>query len=38
VTTPEIPTPIDYTMTIVGAAIAIMAVVIIVGILLYRKK
>jgi outer membrane protein assembly factor BamB len=35
---PEQTTPADYTMTIVGVGIAIMVVVAIVGILLYRKK
>jgi len=38
ITIPEQPTPPDYTMTIIGAAIAIMIVVIIVGVLIYRKK
>jgi hypothetical protein len=38
ITIPEQTTPPDYTMTIVGMGIAIMAVVAIVGILLYRKK
>jgi hypothetical protein len=35
---PEQAQPVDYTMTIIGAAIAIMIVVVVVGILLYRKK
>jgi hypothetical protein len=35
---PEQITPPDYTMTIVGTGIAIMALVAIVGILLYRKR
>lgn len=41
-TTPEIPTPIDYTMAIIEAAAAIIVAVVIaiavVGIVLYRKK
>jgi len=36
--TPEYPTPPDYTMAIVGAAIAVIIAVAIVGIVLYRKK
>ena len=35
---PEQLQPPDYTMTIVGMGIAIMALVAIVGIVLYRKK
>jgi outer membrane protein assembly factor BamB len=35
---PAYPAPIDYTMAIVGAAIAIIIVVVIVGILVLRKK
>ena len=35
---PEQSTPPDYTMTIVGMGIAIMAVVAIVGLLIYRKR
>jgi hypothetical protein len=35
---PQQPTPPDYTMTIVGMGIAIMAVVVIVGLLVYTKK
>jgi hypothetical protein len=41
-TTPEIPTPVDNTMTIIGTGIAIIIAVVIavaiVGILLYRKR
>ncbi len=41
-TTPEIPTPIDYTMAIIEAAAAIIVAVVlaiaVVGIVLYRKK
>lgn len=41
-TTPEIPTPIDYTMVIIEAAAAIIVAVVlaiaVVGIVLYRKK
>ena len=35
---PEQVTPPDYTMTIVGMGLAIMVVVAIVGVLLYRKR
>jgi outer membrane protein assembly factor BamB len=35
---PTYPVPIDYTMVIIGSAIAIIIVVIIVGILILRKK
>jgi PQQ-like domain len=35
---PEQPTPPDYTMTIIGAAIAVIIAVAIVGLVLYRKK
>jgi PQQ-like domain len=38
ITIPEQVTPPDYTMTIVGMGIAVMAVVAIVGLLIYRKK
>jgi hypothetical protein len=41
VTTPEppqYPTPIDYTMTIIGAAVAIIIVVIIVGVLIMMRR
>jgi hypothetical protein len=38
ITIPEQITPPDYTLTIIGAAIAIMIVVVIVGALLYLKK
>jgi hypothetical protein len=35
----EIPTPIDYTMTIIGAAVAIIIVVVLVGVaIILRKK
>jgi hypothetical protein len=36
--TPTYPTPIDYTMTIIGAAIAIIVVVILVGVLIIMRK
>jgi hypothetical protein len=36
--TPQYPTPIDYTMTIIGAAIAIIIVVILVGVLILMRK
>jgi outer membrane protein assembly factor BamB len=35
---PQGPQPIDYTMAIAGAAIAIITAVVLVGIVLYRKK
>ena len=38
ITIPEQTTPPDYTMTIVGMGLAIMAIVALVGFLLYRKK
>ncbi len=38
ITIPEQIMPPDYTMTIVGMGIAVMAVVAIVGLLIYRKK
>jgi hypothetical protein len=38
ITFPEQPTPPDYTMSIFGAAVAVIIAVAVVGILLYRKK
>jgi hypothetical protein len=35
---PEYPQPIDYTMTIIGAAVVLLIAIAIVGILLFRKK
>jgi len=38
VQTPEYPQPIDYTMSIVGVGIAILAAIAVVGLVLFRKK
>jgi len=38
ITIPEQIAPPDYTMTIVGMGIAVMAVVAVVGLLIYKKK
>jgi PQQ-like domain len=35
---PEQPTPVDYTMTIIGAAIAVIIAVVAATVLLYKKK
>ena len=38
ITIPEQIAPPEYTMTIVGMGIAVMAVVAVVGLLIYKKK